>query len=115
MNETKYHKKGIINELLERISILESRVNEMERTSSNRYYTLDEFCELTGYSKNTMYKKIKLLKINKHYFKPNGGKLIFDESSLDFLIKGENQSGKSIQESRHPVSIDEYFKSLDIK
>ena len=109
------NKNGLIAEMLERIAILETRLNEIENKSSKRYYSIEEMSQLTNYSVNYLYKKIPSLKKDVHYFKPNGGKLIFDESSVEFLIKGRNQSGESIHESRQPVSIDEYFKSLDVK
>lgn len=105
---------GLINEMLKRITALEIRLNELESVNSKKYYTLEEMHELTGYSKHTMYKKIKSLEINKHYFKPNGGKLIFDESAVDFLIKRVNNEER-VHTSKQPIFIDDYFKNLDIK
>lgn len=104
------NKNGLIGQMLERILILESRLNEIENRDSKKYYSMEELSELTGYSKHTIYRKIKLLENGKHYFKPNGGKLIFDESSVEFLIKkGGNQSGESIHESRQPVYLGDFL------
>lgn len=104
--------KGLIGEMLERITALETRVNELENNKQNgakKYYTIEELSELTGYSVNYLYKKVSDLKKGEHYFKPNGGKLLFDESSVDFLVKGENQNGESIHESRQPVYLGDFL------
>ena len=104
------NKNGLIRQMLERILILEAKLNEIENKNSKKYYSMEELSELTGYSKHTIYRKIKLLENGKHYFKPNGGKLIFDESSVEFLIKkGGNQSGESIHESRQPVYLGDFL------
>lgn len=118
MGGTPYKKKGLVTELFERIEMLERRLDELENNktlennkvdNTNRYYTLDEISNLTGFAKNTLYKKISLLEKDKHYFKPNGGKLLFDESSIDFLIKGENQSSKSICRKRQPIFLNDFL------
>lgn len=73
------------------------------------YFGIKELSSRTGYSVNYLYKKVPSLKKGEHYFKPNGGKLIFDESSVEFLIKGENQNGESIHESRQPVYLGDFL------
>lgn len=101
---------GLIVEMLERITTLEIRLREIENKSSKRYYSIEEMSQLTSYSVNYLYKKIPSLKKDVHYFKPNGGKLIFDESSVEFLIKkGGNQNGKSVHESRQPVYLGDFL------
>ena len=74
-----------------------------------KYFGIKELSIRTGYSVNYLYKKVSVLKIGEHYFKPNGGKLIFDESSVDFLVKGGNQNGESIHESRQPVYLGDFL------
>lgn len=101
--------KSLVSQLIEKIEKLESRLNTIESASTKRYYTLDEFSELTGYSKHTVYKKLALLEKDKHYFKPNGGKLMFDDSAVDFLIKGVNQNGKSLSETRQPIYLGDFL------
>ena len=103
------HKKSIVFELLERIEALEIKLNSLENVNTKKYYSLDEFSELTGYSKHTIYKKLALLEKGQHYFKPNGGKLIFDDSAVDFLIKGVNQNGKSLHETRQPIYLGDFL------
>ncbi|WP_419767275.1 hypothetical protein [Arcobacter sp.] len=73
------------------------------------YYDIKQLSQKTHYSVNTLYKKIKHLKQGEHYFKPNGGKLIFDESAVDFLVKGENSNGKSIPTERQPICLDKFL------
>jgi hypothetical protein len=112
MGETPQQKKSLIGQMLERITILEARVNELENNKTNgakKYYSMEELSELTGYSVNYLYKKVPKLKKGEHYFKPNGGKLIFDESSVEFLIKGGNQSGESLHENRQPVYLGDFL------
>ena len=104
--------KGLIGEMLKRITALEIRLNELENNKQNgvkKYYTIEELSELTGYSKHTVYKKLALLEKDKHYFKPNGGKLMFDDSAVDFLIKGVNQNGKSLSETRQPIYLGDFL------
>ena len=101
-------KKGLIGEMLKRITALEIRLNELENNKQNgvkKYYTIEELSELTGYSVHHLYKKVSDLKKGEHYFKPNGGKLLFDESSVDFLVKGVKQNGESIQ----PVHLGDFL------
>lgn len=101
--------KGIVFQLMERIEALEARLNSIQNVNSKKYYSLEEFSDITGYAKHTIYKKLALLKKDKHYFKPNGGKLVFDDSAVDFLIKGGNQNGESLHESRQPVYLGDFL------
>ena len=111
------NKNGLIGQMLERILILESRLNEIENKNEietntiKKYYSIEDFSKATGYSKHTLYKKIKLLQLNVHYFysKGNSGKLLFDESAVDFLVKGGNNNGESIQETRQSVCVGKLF------
>ena len=98
-------------ELISRISTLEAKLELLETKNSKKYYTMNEFCELTGYSKFTIYKKLKFLKQDTHYFysKGNGSKLLFDESAVDFLIKGEYKNGESIPKTRQSLCLGKLF------
>jgi len=72
------------------------------------YYDIKQLSKETHYSVNTLYKKLKHLKKGEHYFKPNGGKLIFDESAIEFLVKGENH-GEALLEKRQPNDLGNFL------
>ena len=72
------------------------------------YFDIKELSRRTTYKINTLYKKLEFLEEGKHYFKPNNGKLLFDESAVDFLVKGKN-NGKSISEKRQSISLDRFL------
>ena len=98
----------LIPELLEEVQLLREEVAAL-KTKHSRTFDIEELSNRTGYSINTLYSKIKLLKKDTHYFKPNGGKLFFDESAVDFLVKGENSNGKSIRKERQPICLDNFL------
>ncbi len=101
--------KRVLHELMERVEKLEQELFK-EKSKRKKHFTIQELSYKTGFSVNTLYKKIKILEINKHYFKPNGGKLLFDESAVDFLIKGGNSiNGKSISKERQPICLDNFL------
>lgn len=64
-----------------------------------KYYSKREVAEITTYSLSTISHKVKDMIEGIHYFKPNSGKILFDESAIDFLAKG-GSSGKSVHEGR---------------
>lgn len=70
--------------------------------------TIEELAKKTKISKHTIYKKVNTLTLGVHYFKPNGGKLLFDESAIDFLIKGGN-NGESLHERGQSICLDNIF------
>jgi len=96
-----------IHDLLKRIEALEERLEKKEKKA--KYLTIKQLAKKTGYSVSTLYDKVKLLELNKHYFKPNKVKLLFDESAIDFLIKGEDRNGESLQEKRQSICLDQFL------
>ena len=73
------------------------------------YFDIKELSNRTGYSVNTLYKKTKALKLG---YKPFNGKLLFDDSVVDFLVKGgtnENIERNDIREKRLSIHLDEIF------
>lgn len=98
-------------ELESKVSRLELKLLEMEIPASKKYYTMAEMAEMTGLSKHTIYKRLDFLEHDLNYFYSNGksGKLLFDEQSVDLLVKGVNQNGKSIHTERQPISLGDFF------
>ena len=96
-----------IHDLLRRIEALEERLEKKENKS--KYLTIKQLAKKTGYSVSTLYDKVKLMEINKHYFKPNKSTLRFDESAIDFLVKGEYRNGESLREKRQPICVDQFL------
>lgn len=101
--------KRTLHELIERVEKLEQELFK-EKSKIKKHFTIQELSYKTGFSVNTLYKKIKILEINKHYFKPNGGKLLFDESAVDFLVKGGNsKNGESIHKKGQPIYLGDFL------
>lgn len=73
--------------------------------SAVKYFDIKELSKKTGYSVNTLYKKTKALNIG---YKPNNGKILFDDSCVELIVKGEN-NGKSISENRQLGGLDNIF------
>lgn len=72
------------------------------------YFDIKKLSKKTGYSVNTLYKKVAILTLGEHYFKPNNGKLIFDDKAVDFLVKGES-NGKGVHKGKESVCLDHLF------
>lgn len=70
---------------------------------------IKELSKRSGYKINTIYKKINLLELGIDYFKPNKGKLFFDERVVDFLKKGEHKNGESIPKKGQPIHLGDFF------
>lgn len=85
--------------LLARIEALENSDKKTER------FGIVQLSEKTGFKVNTLYKKIKALEFGVHYFKPNGGKLLFDDSCVDILVEG-GRNGESIHQGRQSECVD---------
>ncbi|MBU3014748.1 hypothetical protein KO488_08265 [Poseidonibacter lekithochrous] len=79
-------------------------------------YTIDELSKIVKYSKNTLYKKKKEMKIGKHYYQLEKGKILFSDLAITFFLntqkgKHKNESFKRniVQEKKQPVSLSEYL------
>lgn len=96
-----------IKKLMDRVEALEYEIKTM-RKEREVTFDIEELSNRTAYSVNYLYKKVKDLTLDKHYFKPNNGRLLFDESAVNFLIKGGNH-GKSVPKTRQPISLDNFF------
>ncbi len=98
----------ILENLIKRVEALEAEL--AIKKSNKQLLTIDELSKRTGFSINTLYKLRKNLTFEVHYFKPNGGKLLFDESAVDFLVtKGDTRHGKSIHEKGQPVYLGDFL------
>ncbi len=98
-----------IKHITERLDAAEKEIIRLKTTRSETF-DLKELENRTGYKINTLHKKVKLLTLGVHYFKPNNGKLLFDESAIDFLIKGGNtKNGKSIHKKGLEISLDNFL------
>lgn len=78
--------------------------------------TTDELAQKCKCSKETVYKAKKTMTEGVHFFKPNGGKILFDAiKAVDFLLnrkKGkpnESKQRECIQKKRQPISLSEFF------
>lgn len=69
------------------------------------YFGMKELSNRTGYSVNTLYKKTKAMNLG---YKPNGGKILFDDSCVEAIVKGGN-NGESIHSERQFGSLDNIF------
>ena len=101
-----------INEIPYRTIILDDIKYKLvpvnEPKLQKEFLSILELSELTNYSINTIYSKKKYMTEGKHYFKPNNGKLLFDKSAIQFLIKG-GEDGEGIYKERQPICLDNIF------
>ena len=58
----------------------------------DEYITINEFCKLTGYKKQTVYNKIhrRELELGKHYVKPTRKKILFKREEIRRWLEGES-------------------------
>jgi len=91
------------------ISLYEAQESFVEQERKTKYLTIKQLAKKTGYSVSTLYDKVKLMELNKHYFKPNKVKLLFAESAIDFLVKGENGISEKLNKKSGPISLDDFL------
>lgn len=111
--------KSLVVELVKTSPHIENKKKNKLLKKNDEYIDIHKLSELTGYKVNTLYKKISLLTLNKHYFKPNGGKLIFDRSAIDYIIKSTSVpknsidiSTKDTNETKKPLTVNEFMKKF---
>lgn len=110
--------KSLVVELVETSPHIENKKKNKLLKKNDEYIDIHKLAELTGYKVNTLYKKIPLLTLNEHYYKPNGGKLVFVMSAVDFLIKSTSIPKSAIRSNKNPnkckkaMTVEEFFQSF---
>lgn len=91
------------------LSLHEKHEYSTKQEKKIKYFDIKKLAKKTGYAKVTLYKKVSLLTLGIHYFKPNG-KLLFNQSAVDFLVKKENGISEKVKKKSEPISLDEFLK-----
>ncbi len=80
------------------------------------YLNTDDLAQTVKLSKDTIYKAKSKMTSGVHYSKPNGGKILFSDKAVDFLLKGDHRDGKNESKQREciskegqPVSLSEFL------
>lgn len=107
MSRNKYDEISFLSEILISLQDIDKRLSELEtkQNQSNSFFDINELSRRTGFKVQTLYKKLDKLTIGVHYFKPNGGKLFFDNSCVELLVKG-GLDGKGISKERQSLCVD---------
>jgi hypothetical protein len=86
-----------------------------QKSNKSNYLSIRDLSERTTYSVSTLYSKIKLLKKGEHYFYSRGerGKLMFDESAVDFLARGTTYKKVNNTPIKKPIYIDDFLNKTN--
>lgn len=96
--------------------ILDGIEYKLVPVNEKKHYTTEELSIETKFATETIYKAKKKMTKDVHYFKPNGGKILFTQEAVDFLIKGEHRESKqrvSISGQKEPVSVDKLISQWE--